>query len=191
MSLCSCDFDSEHTIDDLGFNSAAVAEHDLICEDCGASIPAGTTYVLYSGIMGECDCYPEEGEECSCGGAEPWEMNACAFCHHMRQDLQEMGYCIPYPGLENLIESMEEQVDLKDMAIERWGHELRAIVPKRFLKWNARCAGGVMLHSFYGDIRVELCLRHPKWVDERLREIEALTNARAENWRRVASCEEA
>lgn len=190
MSLCSCDFDPENTINDLGFNVAAVAAKDLACKDCGDLIPASETYVLYTGTMGECTCSLEEGEECSCGGGEPWEMPACTFCHRMRLDLEEMGYCIPYPGLESFLESMEEQADLEDMARDRWSEELRDIVPTRFCRWNSGCHGGVLLRYDNDGIRVHLSLRHPEWIDARLREIEALTKARAEEWRRRAACEE-
>lgn len=188
---CGCE-DSDYTIDNMYFEKTT-SSMPTVCEDCETVIAKGDPVVLYHGSIGECEC-DEEGEdyengECTCGCVEPWGMVACPTCHRMRQDLQNMGYCILYPGLQRLLEDMEDD-DLSGVRDRLAFKDTRAMFAKRTMnKVHPRCL--LTYHrSSYDPWNIHNYKCKLSWIFNRQKEAAAKATASATSvWQR-RTCQE-
>ncbi len=90
MGACTCE-DGEHF--DMLSEKDVRARKPHRCYECGKVIEPGQTYHCIVGV---------------CAG-EMVTMHTCRFCVRVRADLADMGYCVLYGGLWELVGQIERE----------------------------------------------------------------------------------
>lgn len=182
MSFCECPLDADNVISEISYTETQVRAK-VKCEECDSVIPAGEPFVLYKGRVGG-DQKEDDGLGLN------WSMISCRLCHRMRLDLVEMGYCIVFPGLQELIERMEDESDLKDLAERRansdmiagWNRRLRHLSEIRFRDSH--------IHTMSYNYHIRHLKTVPPFYIMRNQEQDDKAKAMAEFWRKRAAWEE-